>query len=52
MLASVLRVLRSVHKGVFAARDAKAGHGLIRRECDVRHVLHEQRMQVGHSTAL
>ena len=51
MLAVVLRVLRSVHGAVFAALAAPATTGpdrrLIRREWDVRHVLHEHRMQVG-----
>lgn len=51
MLATVLRVLRAVHEGAFAARAAPPSRGpdgrLIRRGWDVRHVLHEHRMQVG-----
>ena len=50
MMTSALQVLRSVHAGVFAARAAPPVRGpdgrLIRREWDVRHVLHKCRMEV------
>ena len=49
-MTSALQVLRSVHAGVFAARAAPPVRGpdgrLIRREWDVRHVLHKCRMEV------
>ena len=46
MIPSALHVLQSVHAGVFAARAALTARGRNMREWDVRHVLHECRMQV------